>query len=396
MKRIFFIIGIVIILILAGILLFLLFANDQQKKDVFSAFGLDGTTVADVSIGDVVDAILPGNNGKLLPLRQLTFKRVVGAAEATSDASSTNPAVYYAEAGTGYIFSLDVVSGEERKISNITIPTANQAAIAPDGTLAAVAANVTAEGRDLTVISLSKESGDAQSNKLSEPVKDFTLSTDNFVLYTTLSGGTLAGRGYNPATQETKTLFSLPFKEATVRFGRKSTDSIFVYPKTADSLEGYLYEVNGGVIQRLPVAGFGLAAISSNNYQLYSLFTNGVYTSYAYNAQGKESSSITTVIPEKCHFLQEDARVFCGINFSLNKNSASNWYKGTEMISDDLWLLDLTGNNNPTLLATPKDLVGQDIDVLSPISSQDGNRFYFTNKIDGTLWILDRALVETQ
>lgn len=396
MKRVFFIIGIIIIFILIGVLVFLLFASDKQKKDVFSAFNLNGNTVAGTVVNNIVNTILPNSKTKLEPLRQLSLKRVIGETEIASTSSSSNPVVYYAEAGTGHIYSLDVNGGQENRISNITIPTAQIASLSSDGSYAAVATDASSNGRKVTILNLPQNGSELGSTEVSESVEDFTLTSDSKFLYTTLVGDSLMGRSYDLIKKETKTLFTLPFKEARVRFGEKSTNSIYAYPKTADSLEGAVYEISGGVLNRLPVSGFGLSAISGTNYLVYSHNKMGTYTSFVYDTTNKISSvSPFAGIPEKCFILNKKSEAFCGKDDSTKQNTATDWYKGTKSTTDSLWLLQLD-SNSMTLLASPKDLVGRDLDVSAPVASTDGVRFYFINKSDGGLWIFDSSLVDSK
>jgi hypothetical protein len=396
MKRVFFIIGIIIIVILIGVLVFLLFASDQQKKDIFSAFNFKDTS-AGVVVDNIIKTILPDPKAKLDPLRQLSLKRVIGATEITgTSTSSSSPMVFFAEAGTGHIYSMDVNSGQENRVSNITVPTAQLASISSDGSYAAIATNASANGRKVTILNLPQEGKELTSTEVSELVEDFTLTVDDKLLYTTLVGDSLTGRSYDPTKNETKTLFTLPFKEARVRFGEKSTDSVYAYPKTADSLEGYIYEINGGVLNRLPISGFGLSAISGTNYILYSLNKTGTYTSFIYNTTDKTSSPSPFVgIPEKCHILNDRNQAFCGSADIAKQNTATDWYKGTKTTPDSLWLLQLDSNSS-TILTNPKELVARDLDVIYPTASMDGVRFYFINKTDGGLWIFDNSLVVSQ
>ena len=155
MKRLFFIIGITSIFILAMVLLFLLLASDTQKKQIFNTFNFGGSSLEEGTIEQIIDAIIPGNEvNELAALRQLTIKQVIGAIEITPTASSSNTLVSYAEAGTGHIYNLNIQTAVEERISNITVPTAQKAVFSKSGKYAAVATDVTGEGRSLTLVTL--------------------------------------------------------------------------------------------------------------------------------------------------------------------------------------------------------------------------------------------------
>lgn len=396
MKRVFFIIGILIITALAGVLLFLLFASDEQKKDIFNAFNIQDDPASDISFTDIVDSIIPNKPAKLAPLRQLSLKRVIGVNEVGTSASSTSDTIFYAEAGTGHVFSLNITTGEESRISNITVATAKEAHISSDGGYAAISTDSTGLGRTLVILSLPKGGRGLSSNELPEKVKEFALTSDNYVLYTTISGGTLMGRSYAIESKEIKTLFTLPFTEATVLFGKKSNDSLFVYPKTAESLEGYIYEVSSGVLNRLPISGFALNAAASAEHILYSLTKNGTYSSTLYNTADRTEINLSSgIIAEKCSFSEREFEAVCGVNTATKKNPVTDWYKGVAVSKDTIWSIDIF-SGEMTLLANPLELVGRDIDITHPIINSGGLRLYFINKADGGLWVFDRSLTLEQ
>jgi hypothetical protein len=395
MKRVFYIIGGIIILLLVGILLFLLFASKDQKTAIFNKFNINNSTSSDGILNTVVDTLTgDGGSGDLAALRQLTTKQVIGEVEVDQTASSTNPAVYFAEAGTGHVYVVDTVTGTENRISNITIPKARKAVFSRDHNYAAIASEGGRDGDAITVEYLPRDGVELSSFTINELARDFSMTTDGFVLYTTLVADVLTARSFDIKKKETKTLFSLPFKEATVRFGRKSDDTIYVYPKTAEKLEGYLYMVVGGKLSRLPVAGYGLNAIASGPYTLYSAKINGTYQSAIYDASnGNVTPLTTTFIAEKCSFTNEDSTVFCGSDGSTNPTRPELWYKGVYSPNDSLW--EITTPSNTALpvqeLITPKDSAGRDFDIIGISSSRDASRLYFINKTDSSLWIFDRS-----
>lgn len=216
------------------------------------------------------------------------------------------------------------------------------------------------------------------------------------LLYTSVVSDGLVGRSYDVDTKVTKTLFTLPFKEATVRFNQSNSGSIYVYPKTAETLEGYLYEVSGGVLQRLPIAGYALNALTHNDSILYSAIKNNLLLSSLYNISTKESLYLPFIfIAEKCTFISGGNNIFCGVHQSLDKHSLFTWYQGALTTSDELWLVN-TIDGAVTFLADPVELSGRSVDVTKASGSSDSARLYFINKTDQTLWLFDRSLSTVQ
>lgn len=393
MKRILFIIGIIIVLVLAGVLLFLLFASDDQKKDIFSAFDFgDGTDNA-VIFDTIVDAITPGED-RLAALRQLTLKRVVGATELNPTASSSSIVVYFVEAGTGHVFSLDAVSGVENRLSNITVPTANEASVAATGNYALILAGGQSAGRELVLITLPGENRELTSVTFNERVEQATLTTDEKVLYTSVSQNNLIGREYDIDTNKTRTIFTLPFKEATVRFGKRASDPTYIYSKTAASLESAVYEVDGGVLKRLPLSGYGLTALANQTTVLFTALLQGTYQSWLFDTVTKQGIPLKySLIADKCSFVGDRATLYCGLYYNTDINTPISWYQGTLTTSDELVKINAIDGTIVTLVNL-KETAGRDIDVSRLTGSNDAVRLYFNNRVDGTLWIYDQSLAQ--
>lgn len=389
MKRTLFIIGIILILILSGVLLFLLIASDDQKRDIFNAFNFADTT--DNSIIDTVVDIITPEDDRLAALRQLTLKPVIGTSELLPSASSTSVLVLYAEAGTGHIFALDVVSGSENRLSNITIPAADEATISASGDRALVLSGGRSDGRELTLITLPGPERELSSVTFSERAKQATLTKDKKVLYTTVAGNTLIAREYTIATNETRTLFTLPFKEATVRFPKESTGPVYAYPKTAEFLESYVYEIRNGAIRRLPFSGYALTATGEENKLLVTSYRGGIYESSLYDAPRNQRQLLPfAAIAEKCSFVGDSNTLYCGIYSDTKDDTPLKWYQGILTTSDELFRVNEFGEM--ISLVNLKDTSGRDIDVTRLTASSDASRLYFINKIDGTLWIFDQAI----
>ena len=390
MKRTLFIIGIIIIVILAGVLLFLLFANDDQKRDIFSAFDFGDGTDSAVILDTIVDAMTPGED-RPAALRQLTLKRVVGATELNPTASSSSIIVYFVEAGTGHVFSLDVESGAENRLSNITVPTANEAVINATGNYALILSGGQSAGRELTLVTLPGVNRELTSLGFNERVEQATLTSDDKVLYTTVAGNVLIAREYTIATNETRTLFTLPFKEATVRFPKKSSGSIYAYPKTAQFLESYVYEINGGVISRLPFSGYALTATGEQNIILITAYQSGTYETSLYDTtqKGRQLLPFNT-IAEKCSFIGDANTLYCGIFSDTTDETPIKWYQGILTTTDVLFRINEFGEM--VSLVDLKETSGRDIDVIHLTGSTDAARLYFVNKLDGTLWIYDQTI----
>ncbi len=381
MKRSFYIIGIVLIVILAAVWLFLLFADEDTKNDIYNRFGISGSPEEGI-FEEVIDAIIPDVFQKQY-LRQLTTKRVVGYTE-VAQASST--LVYFVEGGTGHVYTIDpMIEGSENRISNVTIPVATKAVVSRDGGHIAIRSG-NQEESSVTVLTRSGETID--SFTIDEPVRDFTITTNNDVLYTVVGGSGLSGKSLDLETKTTKTIFEIPFIEATIVWGAGPDDSHYVFPKTSRYLEGYLYEVKAGAFRRLPISGFGLLANGNSDQIVYSMLESDEYVSQMLDVGTTLTQTLSfTFIPEKCTF--GDEWMYCGVNYNPSDYGfPDNWYRGETSFADDIWKFS-PQTLELNLVVNTLGESGRELDMLNLVAGTNDTFLYFVNKNDYSLWVYE-------
>ncbi|PIW96925.1 hypothetical protein COZ82_02310, partial [Candidatus Kaiserbacteria bacterium CG_4_8_14_3_um_filter_38_9] len=197
------------------------------------------------------------NVASLAKLRQLTTRPVIGFRE--FQASSTAPKfITYAEGGTGNIYTINLSSGEETRVSNVTIPIAEKAVFSGNGRFVAIRSGFTNKN-EVMLVDLD-DLNDIKSEVLSFRINDFTFSnTDDFLFTETVSTG-IIGRSLNPLTKEVKNIFNIPFQQVTMVWSRDGVTPHYAYPKASSLLLGYLYVIKEGSIVRVPISGSGLTA----------------------------------------------------------------------------------------------------------------------------------------
>lgn len=385
MKRSFYIVGIILIVILVVVWLFLLFANDDTKSDVYNRFGLEGSPEEGI-FEEVIDAIIPDVFQKQY-LRQLTTKRVVGYTEVVT-ASST--LVYFVEGGTGHVYTIDpMIEGSETRISNITVPVATKAVVSTSGQHVVVrSGNQTEAG--LTVLTRNGEN--IETYTLDEPTRDFTINSNNDVLYTISMAGGLYGKSLDLETKTTKTLFEIPFKEATVVWGDGPDDSHYVFPKTSRYLEGYLYKITAGKFTRTPISGFGLMAQAVNNQVIHTKIQNNSFSSTITDLETNYSQPLfLAFIPEKCTF--GVGATYCAEGGqATDYGFPDNWYRGEVSFTDSLWKVSASDTGADFVVNTLEES-GREIDVVNLTAGLDDLFLYFNNRNDQSLWVYEFPVI---
>lgn len=383
MKKILLIIGIALILILSGLWVYLLFFNGDEDNDGrFSLFGFGDTTDATVSLDDFFqnDAALVEEIVPFEPLRQLTTDPVVGYREIQL-ATSSRPLVYYVEAGTGHIFSIDIDSGAETRISNITVPAIKEAILSADGRYAALLS-----GRNLlTIIELPNSATNSalSSFTISEPVISFSFTENNELLYTATVTGGVEAKLFDLINKQTiKTLFAVPFTDVTMSWGNTVSGPHFYYPKPSSNFLGYLYMVRDGVTSRTPISGFGLRAVHTGESVLYTTTDDDNLLSLYDSQTGDIIPLYLRSIPEKCAGDRGSLSFVCGLFDNEEDFRIEDWYTGKMNITGNLRVIDAEAIEILPVLNIMNS--GRVIDITAPV--WDGESLLFTNKNDKTLW----------
>jgi hypothetical protein len=395
MKRpLFIIFGIIIIVVLLIVWIYVLFFSDRDS---------DGNRFADFNFGDTTIDIDQSPVVNIEPvvavtgptrLRQLTTKPTAGYQEVQFNASAT-PAVWYAEAGTGHIFSIDLETGEEKRVSGTTIPLTQTAAITPNSQYVMFQSGL-GVGREFIVGTFSTSSENITTGVLAETIIDFTTTTDNTFLYAAQTTNSVIAKEYDPATDTTTTLFTIPFREAVLVWGRTANDVHYAYPKASSKLEGFVYRIENSNLERLPVDGFGLTAVGSASTVIYNRQGSNRYVTHAYNTVSRENISYAfNLFPEKCTSLNLSDTLVCGGDFfpTYDYSSPDSWYQGIVTYVDDLMEVDIA-NYNRYFLSNITEESGRNLDIINIKINPTDERVYFSNKNDRTLWVFYRILEE--
>ena len=394
-KKLFFVIGsILVVIILAVVWGYLLFFGSPSLTPVgFSNLDLGDTT--DTTVGtenqttDTTSTTTPvvdvtSNE----PLRQLTMRPVAGF-QALASGTSTPDALYFVEAGTGHIYSIDLASGEEVRRSGTTIAMATDAHLSPDGSYVLMRSG---EG-DRAVVQLGTRNPATDGydfSELSGTWLDYRFTPSGALLLAekTELGVTVSVRDLTSGT--TDQLFTVPFREAVIAWGTEVNDTHYVYPKASSQLDGYLYAVERGILRRQPIAGQGLIAVSTLDGVLYSTWKDTGYESTYFDRTSNTTAAAPIMyLPEKCAADTTNNLAYCGAPIEVPAEPLPDaWYQGSITISDALWEVDAAGGG-ATLLALPTSDVGRVIDTERMTYEPLNRVLYFTNKVDNTLGLYD-------
>ena len=385
MKRTYFYIaGGTILFLLIGFWVYsFLYGSPTNGDSVFTNLGIFGQNNTEEIITPLVIEENPTVDVATERLRQLTTKPVIGAR--IVDLASTT-VMRYVEAGTGHIFDIDLVSGQETRVSQISVPVAEKAVISPNGTYVAIRSGLGNEGL-VTLINLS-DLANPSSTKLPNLMRTFAFGYNNELLFTEIALGQTEGKGYLPSTATTRRLFAAPFVAHEMAWSESSTTNHIIYTKPAASMIGYAYEVTAGGLKRYPYSGFGLTITQSGGVRFVGRLMDGGYRAVVINAAGQGNESPAALIPEKCVAGTNNRQSqYCASPFALTeRNFPDAWYKGQYVSNDTIWEVK---EWRTTLLINPSRVIGRNLDITNLRVSNDSKMLYFTNRTDNTLWLYE-------
>lgn len=384
MKPWILIVGGIVLALLLVFWMFLFFAGDATKAELFNALNFGDTTGEDLGFGDFFDNENETDDS-LAALRQLSLRRTIGYRPFEATASSS-ALVYMAEAGTGHIYSIDPATGFEERISNVTIPTAAKAVFSQNKAFAVV--DSVDNNGNLTIISLPTGSSTLESYTIAADVLSFTLIGNKTLLYAEQNNSSVSAYSYDVEKKIRTALFTLPFREANIVWGTDAAATHLVYPKPSSQLEGYIYQVKKGSLSRLPISGYGLSAISDGEDVLFSRRAGDVYQTSLYSTASNNTSQFAeTTFPEKC--AARSNYILCGVSIqSYSTASPDNWYSGEVTYSDSLWLFDKRSGLSSFLIDLESES-GRQLDVINLQTLDISSSAFFVNKIDQSLWIYE-------
>jgi hypothetical protein len=395
MKRSLFIIGgVILVVVLIIVWIYVLFiGNPTNTDEQFANFNLEDTTdlsYEEPTIEESSETVVDVSANQRL--RQLTTRPVAGFIEVQTSTTSSIE-VRYVEVGTGHVYSINLETGAEERISGTTIPSARKAVFSKDGRFIMIESGFGTQ-KEFIIGEIFSDTSSLTNTAIAEPVVSFSASKDNRFLYAIQTGSSVIGKIFNPEELTSETLFSLPFREASFEWGKSVSDAHYVYPKTTRQLESFLYQVKNGVITRMPIDGYGMSALGNSDYILYSKQEKDQYNTYYFDTKnGSVSISPLVQIPEKCVMTEGrfPITICASSQYEFQSLLPDTWYKGEVSSADNLWEHTLD-ESSAKLLVNTKSESGRELDIINLSVSDDGFNVYFSNQNDQTLWMYERLV----
>lgn len=319
-------------------------------------------------------------------LRQLSTRPAVGMVPVAN-------AVRFVEAGTGHIFDVQVATGAETQVSITTVPGAAHAAFSPGGNRVVITGHNRAQEPTAGTITRN-DRGDRvlDSTTLPAGARDSSFDDNGEVVRFALQGEEgIQGFAYNFLTGETEAVFTIPLRDVRI-FYEDGQAYALTTPTAAQ--RGALYRIDTTILHPTALARHGFQAGLFGAWRLYTYYNeDGVLSSrMTTTTPGRSHSLPIAVFPQKCALkteTQDEVVLWCAAPAEYpHGRYPDDWYKGVVQLNDVLWEIR-PAERTATLRSLFEQEVGRVIDVERMVSDPQGGRVFFTNKIDGALWVFE-------
>ena len=305
--------------------------------------------------------------------------------------------VRYVDRATGHIYDADLATLAKTKIANQTLPKIYEAHFRPDGNAVLVRSlkddSDVVENLVLTLTPPKSTSTDTLYSVSSAPVRGnintIAVGSGNTLFYSLRDTSSIVSATFSGAGD--KTLLTSPFTDWRLA---AAGESLIVHTKASANASGFAYKLgtSNGVLTKIlgPLNGLAVIPNVSGNRVLYSYVENNKTRLFAKNLTNNTLSEILpTTIAEKCIWsVKQIDTVFCGAPIDgLGPNEPDDWYRGATHFSDSIWLFN-TGAEFAQVLSEPETEFGVDLDLVEPQLSPDEDYLVFINRTDLSLWAL--------
>lgn len=383
-------IGIVFILIVAAIWVYLfLYGAPDEPGEVYANLGFElnsqpitVTTPPNQNL-DTEEQSTINTNTADNPLRQITTRPVAGFTHVITASSSH---VRYVERGTGYVYDINLTTGAETAVSQITIPRVAEAVFSDNGDQVAMTSytgySPTSFAGNLT------DSGFTYST-LEPDAHSLKFLADGEVLYAVSNNGTTRGYMHDLETESRRELFSFDFVNTDVTWG-SDYDATYLTTRPAHNLPGYVYTIRNNTVSPVLPPRVNMHALITPNHTITTFNTDEDIRTTASTPNGSQYTLPITVIPQKCAADPNNSDgLWCTGPTSVESITfLEDWNKGTVDTTDLIWYIDIS-EETATLRANPDSLSGRSLDVDNIAVSSVGRYVLLRNRLDQTLWLLD-------
>lgn len=361
--------------------------SESTPGFIFGLFG-EGNDGGDG--GEIIDnGFGIGQERPLLKLRKISETPTAGFISFEED---DEVFVRYTERATGHIYEARTAQPTIKRLTNTTIPRVYEAVWINENSSVIRYLDEKSNIKSFYAEVVKSSEEDSTEGKiegifLKDNIKDIISYGEKILsLSNTKSGSQFIVSDIDGSNSFQ--VFESPLKEWLIQ--KPKTGTLVLTTKPSYQTLGYLYflNTNNGELKKILGGVAGMTSLVSSDAQniLYSKNMN----LYKYNTlDSKNTYLLVKTLPEKCVWDTANINIYCGIPLDVPEgNFPDDWYQGTVSFGDSIYKIN-TNERGVELLVSPVDFSGEEIDVIKPSLSPNGEFLFFINKKDLSLWSLD-------
>lgn len=398
----------IVVLIGVGIAIYFLFLRGNAGLSIGGADfpGAGDTNDEDATNGDIQDVGVAANDAgtELAPRfvrisdRPVALGAVaiyISGKDPVQVGSTTEPGVdpdvrvQYIERESGNVYVYTAHTRTLTRLSNKTLPGAQEASWLSDGSLAFVRF-LEKSGEEEHLDTYALPSGGENGYFLEQDL-DQVLTRGSTTLVTLLSttDGSSASIS-SPTGAGLRSLFTTPL--SSIRLGFLGSNYL-VSTKGSAKMGGYAFIADGktGAFTRVlgPLPGLSTLPSPGGKYVLYSYVNQGKLALGVLDTATRVATRLPlSTLPEKCVWTEDDVTLYCGVPTAPTGTLPDDWYQGATSFTDRIWRIDMAGRV-ATLIIDPKETAEIDVDAVGLTLDRTNDVLVFTNKRDHLLYIYD-------
>ena len=378
--------GVTIILLLVGVWIYLfLYGTPKDLGEAFSNFRLESPTEERPEVPiEATNTQIPLTAGTMV---QLSTKPAAGFIYLEEGSR-----LRYAERGTGYVFEIDLSTGQEERIQGVTRGKTIAAHFSPEGNAVVLVSE--GVGRTEAVLQILGGPGDGVYN-LPNNIENVHFLDLDTIRWTVADQTGTRGYEFNRPDQSTRQLWQVPLRDVRVFWQNGST---YVINKPAPRLRGGVYAITNGQLSSLVPAKYALSAVIDPGGELMLLTYFDTETramrSEFLNLNTNETTETTLkAVPEKCAVDNFSRVIWCALSsnfFELDRDTLNRWYRGEFTAEDELWTTSLV-TENLGISQFVADNTDQVIDMTDVTVTSGAEFIFFRNKVNDSLWMYKKS-----
>jgi Tol biopolymer transport system component len=400
---------VILIIILLVILTGGLFIASRNNGDTGESGGLFslfpfGRGGDDTDTGTGTTGINTGTNGNVSAgtvvsgLRKITSEPISGAGFV--NLSTTTVAIRFVDKATGHIYEFSLQNPSPKRISNTTIPQIEEVywskksnelvgRFIKDGIVNTLYMKLVST---TTTTFDSEDQLGIESTFLPSNIEAFTLSPDSKKIFYILPDNSGAS-GYLADADGTGAdrIWTSPLKHWLISW--PSDPQIILQTPPSSGSEGFLFSLNpkNGNMEKIIGNKTALSAKFAPNGNLFTYSEktdDGIILSLHGIKEGFDIGAGTRTFADKCTWSNDSAAYYCASPKNNVPNDApDSWYQGRVQFNDRVLQISVA-DGSVNVIADPETLFGEQVDAVDLQVSPDNSHLIFTNKIDGSLWML--------